>query len=213
MAYNFIWFFGNAFLRLFLRFKVVGKERVPAQGGIILVSNHQSYLDPVAVGCATPRRRPVHFMARESLFKNPIFAWGIRSIHAFPVKRGGADRQAWRAFEKMVADGEVVSFFPEGTRSEDGQLLPANAGAGMLIHRCKGAHVVPVRVRGTHRVLNKAKGFQGFRPVSVVFGDPLDLSAEFAAEGSREVYEALANKVMAGIAALPGIEGRNDDVA
>jgi 1-acyl-sn-glycerol-3-phosphate acyltransferase len=211
MIYYFVWHFGRLLLKAGLRWNIGGEAHVPAHGGVILVSNHQSYLDPLALGCACPRR-PVHFMARESLFKNPVFGWIIRTIHAFPVKRGGADRQAWRAFEQLVAKGEQVSFFPEGTRSTDGQLQPANAGAGMLVHRCKGAVIIPVRIRGTYRVLNKAQGFQGLRPISVAFGPAVDLSAEFAAEGTRDIYEAIANKCMAAIAAVPLVDGRDEDL-
>jgi 1-acyl-sn-glycerol-3-phosphate acyltransferase len=210
MIYYLVWHSGRLLLKLLLRLRIGGEVNVPRKGGIILVSNHQSYLDPYALGCASPRR-PVHFMARESLFKNPVFGWIIRTIHAFPVKRGGADRQAWRAFENLVLSGEQVSFFPEGTRSEDGKLQVANAGAGMLIHRCKTATVIPVRVRGTYKVLNKTKGYQGRHPISVAFGPALDLSAEVAAEGSREVYEAIANKCMAAIASVPLVDGREDD--
>ncbi len=154
-------------------------------------------------------------MARESLFKNPAFAWVIRTIHAFPVKRGGADRQAWRHFEQLVESGEQVSFFPEEhAYSEDRpQLQPANAGAGMLVHRCKKVTVIPVRIRGSYRVLNKSQGFRGLKPISVVFGPPLDLSAELAADGSREIYEAIADKCMAAIAAVPTVGGRDEDQA
>jgi 1-acyl-sn-glycerol-3-phosphate acyltransferase len=210
MLYYLVWHSGRLILSILLRWRVGGAENVPKTGGVILVSNHQSYLDPYALGCASPRR-PVHFMARESLFKNPLFGWLIRTIHAFPVKRGGADRQAWRAFEQLVESGEQVSFFPEGTRSDDGQLQPANAGSGMLVHRCKGATVIPVRIRGSYRVLNKTKGFQGLHPISVVFGPPVDLGAEMAAEGGRETYEAIANKCMAAIAGLPTAGGRDED--
>lgn len=211
MIYYLVWHSGRLWLKLLLRLRIGGEAHVPRSGGVILVSNHQSYLDPYALGCACPRR-PVHFMARESLFKNPVFGFVIRLIHAFPVKRGGADRQAWRAFENLVLQGEQVSFFPEGTRSDDGKLQPANAGSGMLVHRCKTATVIPVRIRGTYRVLNKSKGYQGLHPISVVFGAPLDLSAELAADGSRETYEAIANKCMAAIASLPTVDGRDDDL-
>jgi 1-acyl-sn-glycerol-3-phosphate acyltransferase len=211
MVYWIVWHFGRVMFKLLLRWRVAGTEHMPMAGGVILVSNHQSYLDPLILGCASPRR-PVHFMARESLFRNPVFGFLIRTIHAFPVKRGGADRQAWRAFEQMVKDGKLVSFFPEGTRSDDGKLQPANAGSGMLIHRCRGAVILPVRVRGTYKVLNKSRGFGGLKPCSVTFGQPVDLSAEMAAGDSRENYEAIANKCMAAIAAIPLPDGRDDDL-
>jgi 1-acyl-sn-glycerol-3-phosphate acyltransferase len=194
-----------------VRFRYAGTENIPKTGPVILVSNHQSYMDPVLIGCANPRK-PVLYMARESLFRWGPFAWFLGQMHVFPVKRGGADRSAWRHFEKLVADGEQVNFYPEGTRSPDGKLQSANPGAGMLIHRCKGAVVIPVRVRGAYKVLNKDRGFSGLHPVSLVYGPPVDVSAEMAAEGGRETYQALADKVMAAIAAIEPIDGKDDDL-
>jgi 1-acyl-sn-glycerol-3-phosphate acyltransferase len=193
-----------------LRFKVAGRENVPLTGPVILVSNHQSYLDPMLLSCGSPRA-PIEYMARDTLFRHPLAGFYFRHTHAFPVRRGGADRQAWKHFETLVKQGKQVSFFPEGTRSEDGSLLPVVPGSGMLIHRCPGAAVIPVRIRGSWKVLNKRRGFGGLHPVSVRFGQALDLSAEWAQEGSREVYQSIANKVMAAIAALPPVDGRDDD--
>ena len=187
-------------LKLFFRFEVRGEGQVPPQGGVILASNHQSFIDPLLVGCGTTKR-PVHFMARESLFRG-LWGWYLSRLNSFPVKRGGADRGAWRHFEELVASGKLVSFFPEGTRSPDGNLQKANAGSGMLIHRCKGAVVVPARVFGTFDVMPRHKFFGGFHKVGVAYGPPLDLDEEFSREGSREVYEAISDKIMAAIAKL-----------
>ena len=202
-------FYRTVFLPL-LRFKVGGLEHIPPGGGLILACNHQSFLDPILLGCGSPRV-PTHFMARESLFKSRILNFYFRRTHTFAVKRGGADRQAWKHFEDLVRDGEQVTFFPEGTRSADGSLQPGNPGSGMLIHRCPGAVVVPARIRGAHKVLNKVRGFSGLHPVSIAFGPPVDLSAEWGQKGSREVYAAITDKIMAAIAALPLVGGRDDD--
>ncbi|MES2201222.1 MAG: lysophospholipid acyltransferase family protein [candidate division FCPU426 bacterium] len=188
-------------IRIFLRFKSRNAAAVPASGGVILVSNHESFLDPILVGCATTRQ-PVRFMARESLFHAPGFGFLLPRIKAFPVRRGGADRAAWAKFEELVKEGEMVCFFPEGTRSVDGQLRPAVTGAGMLIHRCPGAVVLPVRVFDSRKVLHKDKGFQGFHKVSVAFGSPIDIRELWLQPGSREVYEQINVRVMDGIRAI-----------
>ncbi|HTB21144.1 MAG TPA: lysophospholipid acyltransferase family protein [bacterium] len=193
-----------------MRFKVGGLEHIPPAGGLILACNHQSFLDPIVLGCGS-YRVPTHFMARASLFESRILNFYFRNTHTFGVKRGGADRQAWKHFEDLVRSGEQVTFFPEGTRSDDGRLQPGNPGSGMLIHRCPGAAVVPARIRGTWRVLNKTRGFSGLHPISVGFGPPVDLSAEWAQKGSREVYGAITDKIMAAIAAIPPVDGRDDD--
>src|SRR6266705_1959847 len=142
MFYNNInWFCSKILFKILLRIRIVNEAAVPRRGGVILVCNHESVLDPPIVGSST-WRRPVRFMARDSLFGPGIVGWFIRRIKAFPVRRGGADRKAWAQFAEFIKDGEVVCFFPEGTRSADGQLQQAHPGAGMLIHRCPGAMVL-----------------------------------------------------------------------
>jgi 1-acyl-sn-glycerol-3-phosphate acyltransferase len=202
-------FFRFGVLPLF-RFRVEGIENIPEKGGVILASNHQSFLDPVALGCGTPRV-PVRFMARDTLFQTRFMGFYLRQTHVFPVRRGGADRSAWKLFEELVRQGEQVTFFPEGTRSEDGRLQQGNPGSGMLIHRCPGATVIPVRIRGTHKVLPRSGGFKGFHRISVRFGKPVDLSDLWAQEGGREVYAQTTERIMAAIAALPLVGGRDDD--
>lgn len=211
LSYRLTWVLGTYILMPLCKFKAAGREHVPMTGPMILASNHQSYLDPTILGCGSPRM-PIRFMARESLYNNRLAGFYFRHAMTFPVKRGGADRQAWKKFESLVKEGEQVAFFPEGTRTEDGKLLPVVAGSGMLIHRCPGAAVIPARIRGSYKVMNKKTGWGGFRSVSVGFGPPVDLSAEWAQAGSREVYQAVAEKIMAAIAAIPPIDGRDDDL-
>jgi 1-acyl-sn-glycerol-3-phosphate acyltransferase len=203
-------FFYRKVLLPLLSFRVGGLEHIPPSGGLILASNHQSFLDPIVLGCGSPRV-PTHFMARESLFRSRILSFYFRNTHTFGVKRGGADRQAWKYFEGLVRDGEQVTFFPEGTRSDDGKLQPGNPGSGMLIHRCPGAYVVPCRIRGTWRVLNKTRGIRGLHPISLGFGPPVDLSEFWPQKGGREVYAAITDKIMAAIAAIQPVDGRDDD--
>jgi len=203
-------FFYRSVLLPLLKFRVAGREYIPVSGGLILASNHQSFLDPIVLGCGSTRV-PAHFMARESLFRSRILGFYFRNTHTFGVKRGGVDRQAWKHFENLVRDGEQVTFFPEGTRSADGVLQAGNPGSGMLIHRCPGAIVVPARIRGTYKVLNKSRGFAGLHPISVAFGPPVDLGAEWAQKGGREVYAAITDKIMAAIAAIPPVDGIDDD--
>jgi cytidylate kinase len=200
-AYNLARRIFGSLLHLFCGFEIYNRDYVPRRGPLILVSNHESYMDPVVVGCASPRR-PVRFMARDTLWKSKIIGNFNDAVGTFPVKRGGADRQAWKRFSDIVAKGGQVCFFPEGTRSPDGKLQPANPGSGILLHRCRGAVVLPVRVQGTHKVLHRDKGFQGFYKVRIAFGPAIDFSSEWAQEGHRDVYQSMANKAMAAIAAI-----------
>ena len=212
MVYYFTRFLLRLLLRVLWGLKWENIHYVPAQGGVILASNHESFLDPFLVGVSSPRI-PVRFMARESLFHNMAVGWLLRQHCAFPVKRGGVDWAAWAQFEDFVKGGECVSFFPEGTRSRDGKLQTANPGSGLLVHRCKGAVVVPTRVFDTHKVIPRGKTFGGFHRVSVVFGPPLDLSREMAECGSCEVYTRIAEKIMTAISMIKPPEGRHHNAA
>jgi 1-acyl-sn-glycerol-3-phosphate acyltransferase len=186
-------------MTLAFRFEGRGMERVPAEGKLIVCPNHVSFLDPFVVGALLDRQ--LWYMARDTLFKNFVGPL-IRSVHAFPIKRGSVDRGAMQEFEDHVAAGHATLVFPEGTRSPDGQLQRAKAGSGMLIHRCKGAKVLPVRIFGAEKALPKGGGFH-FAKVRAAYGEPLDFEAERQLPAQRETYELIAQKVMDAIAALP----------
>jgi 1-acyl-sn-glycerol-3-phosphate acyltransferase len=190
------------FIRPAFRLKVSGIEHVPKEGGVILCCNHASFLDPPAVGVSVSNRQ-IWFMARDTLFRNPLFGRLIKAWHAFPVKRGSTDRAAWKHFEDLVAGGEAVLFFPEGTRSPDGNLQEPKAGSGMLIYRCPAVSVVPVRIFGSDRALPRGSFLPRlFRQVKVSFGPVLDLTAEKALPAERETYQKIAAKVMEAISRL-----------
>ena len=94
------------FFKILFRLKVYGRSNVPKEGAFILASNHSSYLDPPAVGVASPR--VLHFMARHDLFNNWAFGMLIRALNAFPVKRGGIDPSAFKEAIERLKKGEVL---------------------------------------------------------------------------------------------------------
>ena len=131
------------FFKLFFRARVIGKENLPAEGPVILAANHLSNWDPPFLACFIPRH--VHYMAKTELFENPIFSAMIRSCHAFPVKRGAADRGAIKMAMQVLKGGSVLGVFPEGTRSRTGEMGKAEAGGcPVCLHeqcsRCSGSH-------------------------------------------------------------------------
>ncbi len=201
MLYNFSHFILWPVFRWVFGFEVVGWEKVPREGPVILCCNHASFLDPPIVGLAM-RKRAVWFMARDTLFRQPLFGALIRLLHAFPVKRGGVDRRAWKLFQDLVGSGRAVLVFPEGTRSPDGTLRAGKAGTGMLIRRCPGAAVIPVRIRGSEKAL--PKGGKWFRrtKIQVAFGSAVPLEGEFALADERDTYQKITDKVMAAIGRL-----------
>jgi 1-acyl-sn-glycerol-3-phosphate acyltransferase len=182
-----------------------GNHNIPRRGGVLLVCNHIAGLDPPMVGtAATPRR--THYMAKSELFRGPVVTRILREVGAFPVERGGADRTAMRMAKDVLARGDCLLMFPEGTRSLDGRLGPAMPGAGALALD-DGVTVVPMAIWGSQR---------RFGPVRVEIGAPLDLSDLTSGPRSARA-QAVAERMMAAIAELriragaPPNEGTPDE--
>ncbi|MCS0672261.1 1-acyl-sn-glycerol-3-phosphate acyltransferase [Cytobacillus firmus] len=150
-------------LKPIYRFEVIGKENFPAEGGVLLCSNHIDNLDPPVVGINAPR--PVYFMAKEELFNVPVLGKILPDLNAFPVKRGMSDREALRKGLGILKEGNVLGLFPEGTRSKTGQLGKGLAGAGFFALRSE-AHVVPCAIIGPYKAFSRLK---------VVYGKPIDM--------------------------------------
>ena len=133
------------FVVLFFHFLFSGKENIPRKGGFLLVSNHQSYLDPVL--CGVPLGRTLSYLARDTLFSNRYFARLLHSINVIPVKRGEADISAMKKVIAELKAGRGVCLFPEATRSCDGRIAPLKAGFCLLARRAEAA-IVPTVVDG-----------------------------------------------------------------
>ena len=172
-----------------------GAEHARVPGGVLIVSNHISNKDPVLVGAGVLPRQ-TYFMAKIELFRVPVLRRMIRALGAFPVRRGESDRDAIRAARAVLAAGEAVIMFPEGTRSRDGQLRAAFPGAGLLALE-PGITVIPAAIWGSQRRLG---------PVRIVYGPPVDLSGIGAESKSGRAQEA-TRRVMAAIAELVPLAG------
>ncbi len=160
-------------LRPWARFYIQGAENVPKEGAVLYVSNHTSYLDPVAIGNISPRR--VVFMAKAELFKNKILNWLLRGADGFHVKRGEADLTAFKTALGFLKAGRVVCIFPEGTRQDsEEELGAAEPGAATLAIKT-GCWVVPVFVSGASGVLGKKQGLRRGK-ITVAFGEAYTIS-------------------------------------
>ncbi|RSD26482.1 lysophospholipid acyltransferase family protein [Mesobacillus subterraneus] len=155
----------NTVLKPIYRIEVIGRENVPADGGVLLCANHIDNLDPPVVGITAPR--PVYFMAKAELFSVPVLGKIVPHLNAFPVKRGMSDREALRKGLAILKDGNVLGLFPEGTRSKTGEIGKGLAGAGFFALRSE-AHVVPCAIIGPYKAFNKLK---------VVYGKPIDMAS------------------------------------
>jgi 1-acyl-sn-glycerol-3-phosphate acyltransferase len=198
MAYFVGWSLFLVFFKIYLGFKVVGRENVPKKGAFLFVSNHSSYLDPILLG--TSLYRGLYYMARESLFARPLSDWIIRSVHAFPVKRGKGDLGALRQALGILEGGKPLAMFPEGARSPDGKLRPVKPGVGFIAAK-SGVPIVPVYIDGSWQAFSKNLKTLRRYPVTVYIGEPITFDLAKGREG-REVYQKISDEIMAKIAAL-----------
>jgi 1-acyl-sn-glycerol-3-phosphate acyltransferase len=153
-------------------FKVVGIEHVPRKGGALLICNHQSYLDPVLVGVQLQRH--VSFIAKSQLFELPGLGWLIPRLNTFPVRRGESDVSAIKEALRRVHEGQILTMFPEGTRSRDGNLLPIQAGIALMVKRAE-APVIPAVVDGSRHAWGRGKKFPTGATVRLMYGPALEL--------------------------------------
>jgi len=144
-------YLARTLLFVLVRWKVTGRERVPASGGLLLVSNHLNNIDPIILGAAIPRRR-IRFMAKVELFKWPLGIFA-RLYGAFPVRRFEADVGAMLTAERIMRRGEALGMFPEGTRSRTGYVGKPLPGTAVIAMRT-GATVLPCAISGTEQLGN-----------------------------------------------------------
>jgi 1-acyl-sn-glycerol-3-phosphate acyltransferase len=149
------------------RLRVYGKERVPLEGGIVVASNHFSWLDPAVLGYASPR--VLYYMAKIEAHRLPGLGTFIRSFGCFPVRRGESDRDAVRLMRTIVAEGHALGLFAEGSRQRSGLPGQVQPGAAMVALQ-EGAPILPVAIHGTQ---TWRPG--GFQPVSIAWGEPMIL--------------------------------------
>jgi 1-acyl-sn-glycerol-3-phosphate acyltransferase len=161
-------------------FRSQGRQHLPRTGPALLVANHQSYLDPVLVGLAA--RRHLCYLARKTLFKNPRFAWLIRTHNAVPIDQEGVGKEGIKTIVEQLRLGQAVVVFPEGNRTADGKLQPLKPGIHLLIKRSE-APIVPVAIAGAYDAWPRSRAYPLPAPlflpprqgcVAVSIGEPLD---------------------------------------
>ena len=200
---NFYYWLGYHFSRLigrlFFRFRVVHRERMIQSGPVILAMNHQSYLDPPLAG--TTCDRAIHFLARRTLLDVPLLGWFLPKLNVIPVNQEGVDRSAIKALIRVLKAGNGVLLFPEGSRTLDGKLQPAEPGLGLVIAKTL-APVVPMRIFGAHEAMPRGGGGLHFVPIIIVIGEPIFFTAADLSTPGKNLYGRLSERVMDAIAAL-----------
>ena len=185
MMYRFCQTLLRAIFATLFPLKAEGLGNIPSTGPVLLCSNHISNIDPTTVGVKV--RRKVHYMAKAELFSTKLSNAFLRSLGAFPVKRGGVSKESIRLSIQMLKEGNVVGIFPEGTRksSEDNM---GKKGAAMMALR-SGATVVPVAIIGSYKP---------FRRMRIKYGKPIDMQ-DFIDHPSSEVLDRATERIMSRI--------------
>ena len=164
------------------RLRVYGRDRVPLDGGLVVASNHFSWLDPAVLGAASPR--VLYYMAKVEAHRVPGFGAFIRMFGCFPVRRGESDREAVRTMRRIVDDGHALGLFVEGTRQHSSVPGEVQPGAAMVALQ-ESVPIIPVAIHGT-QVWKPGT----FRPVSIAWGEPMTFDG--LQKGGRGYKEASA---------------------
>jgi 1-acyl-sn-glycerol-3-phosphate acyltransferase len=191
-------FFGSAFRALF-GLRVVHAERRISDGAVLIAANHESFIDPPLVGSVYPQA--IFFLARKTLFKS-VFKWIYPLWNAIPVDQERPDMGSLKAIIKHLRSGEKVLVFPEGQRSEDGELGRGAPGVGLIAAKA-GVPVQPIRIIGAREALPRGSRKIRLSGLTLVIGEPVVFApGQLAAARSKEDYQAISDQIMAAIAEL-----------
>jgi 1-acyl-sn-glycerol-3-phosphate acyltransferase len=199
MWYHFVLILARGVFWLIGGVKGVDEHNVPRKGGLIVAPLHVSNLDPEAVACGTNRH--LRFMAKEELFKGKFLGWLIRSLGAFPVKRGEGDTESIRFAMECLEKGQAVLIFPEGTRGDGKHIQPINRGVAMLAKRT-GVPVLPVGVVGTHIAWPKGQKKIKRAKMRIIYGKPFTYAEIATGANEKENREIFARELQLRIANL-----------
>src|SRR6184192_3259196 len=200
---NFYYWLGYHFSRLvgrlFFHLRVIHRERMIQSGPVILAMNHQSYLDPPLAGITCDRA--IYFLAKRTLIDVQVLGWLLPKLNVIPVNQEGIDRSALKALIRVLKSGNAALVFPEGARTLDGDLQPAQPGLGLVIAKTL-APVVPMRIFGAHQALPRGGGGLHFVPITIVVGEPIFFTPVERESPATNRYEQISQRVMDAIAAL-----------
>lgn len=178
--------------------RIFGRENFPKDGPVIVAPNHVSFLDPMLVGVAAPRK--LNYLARDTLFRFRPFAKILYAVNTYPIRRETGDVNAFKLALNNLSQNKAVLVFPEGTRSQDGNLQRPKSGIGFL-QAASGVSILPCYVKGSKEAWPRHSRFPRPRRVSVYFGRPLRFDNKFSGT-KKERYIHVAREAMRAIEKL-----------
>jgi len=199
LTYQAAYYLTRAVAHCCFDFRVVNREAIPKDGGLLLAMNHQSFIDPPLAGIACDR--DVSYLARKSLMDVPILGRLLPALNVIPYDQSGSDIGALKALIRAVKHGKAAVIFPEGTRTPDGELQPAQGGIGMVVAKTL-VPVVPMRIFGAFDAFPRNSKKVRLSQVTLVVGEVLQFTTKDCEGDPRLVYKRLSNTVMEAITAL-----------
>lgn len=183
----------SIFCKIYFRLEVKGADNVPKKGGVLIASNHSSFLDPVIVGVGISRA--TYYLTRQSLFEIPILGLLLKALHTIPIKRARASISTFKELIKSLHSKKAIILFPEGTRSPDGKLGQGKIGMGMLALRTD-VPIVPVYIDGAIKAFPKNGKWIQPKKIRVVFGNPIMPNSK---DPNKNNYRRISAQVMESI--------------
>ena len=199
LVYDITYYLSRAVGHCCFDFRVINRNAIPAEGPVLLAMNHQSFLDPPLGGIACDRE--IHYLARKSLFDAPVVGSFLPHLNVIPYDQGGGDMSAIKAVIRVLKAGHATIIFPEGTRSRDGRLQPAQPGTGMIVAKTL-APVVPMRIFGAFEAFPRGSLKVRFVPITLVVGEPIRFTKEDCEGDAKLVYRKISDLIMDRIASL-----------
>lgn len=198
LFFTVVYYLGRTLLSVLFPATVEGLDRLP-RNGVLLCPNHSSNWDPILIALRLPVNYRLHIMAKVDLFKNPILAWILRRLGAFPVSRGSSDIQSVKTAMQAIRSGDNLLIFPEGTTIHNGigyvDGLPAHAKGGVAVIGVRtGATLVPVFVDGPKKPFHRTR---------IIFGEPYT-PVYTGHHGTSEEMQKIADDILAAAYALGG---------
>jgi 1-acyl-sn-glycerol-3-phosphate acyltransferase len=179
-----------------------GMEHIPAKGGVIIVVNHISHADPLAVAhYIYDAGRWPSFLAKSSLFEAPLLGYLLKAVHQIPVRRGTTDAvKALEAARAGVRTGEAVVIYPEGTTTREPDLWPMRGKTGAArLWLDTGAPMIPIVMWGPERIYDPRTKKLKLLPraeVTIIAGEPIDLSAWASAQPTSQILGEITDHIM-----------------